>query len=413
LQLIFPNFLNISFQTPTKGLIQLNISYWVADFGNSFGQQMIDGHYFEMPSSIKEISKSDVDGMFAHNISAESIEDHLVIKVTMDEDRYFMAGKRAQAELLGNAHIHTLHDKTQSMTVWITWLAGLALYHATKQPDLIEDRVEVDYFGTLLPVWLVKKASSFKEKLASMAARFQTELSFELLTPGVSRKLDLAVKFAECRIEGENARHALKYDLNGNTKDDFHRFAKAYVVMDDIGGQSQDMCKLQPGLTGAQSADDFRSSTDQSYLAVLEKLRTDKLMDYFSSVRALELFILAHVKTRKYEFTHPVSHKKCDLTPVIEPVLRTFAEVAMQMPLQSYTFRQGDEVIYVHMGGVNELLQYYMKEYLAQLLGVDVAETYHIFPNESRKLNIYASSIVAKSYLLRQAEKAAQAAEGK
>lgn len=384
----------------------MNISYWVSDFGNSCGQQMIDGHYFELPSSIKEITEADYNGMFAHSIATNSVEDQLVIKLPGTEgnlDRYFMVGKRAQSELLGNAHIHGLHDKTQSMTVWVTWLAGLALYHATKQPKSQEDQVQVKYFGTLLPVWLVKKASSFKEKLANMAERFQiSDYTYELLTPGASRKLTLTVEKAECRIEGENARHALKYDLEGNEKGDLaNKFEKAFGVVNDIGGQSQDICKLQPGLTGAQSADDFRSSTDQSYLAVLEKLRTDKLMDYFGSVRALELFILASIKTRRYIYKNPVTHKETDLTKTIDPVLQSFAEVAMNVPLQSYNFKQGDEVIYIHIGGVNELLEFYMMEYLTKLLGPEIVKAYHFFPAESRKLNIHASAIVAKNYLKR------------
>ncbi|RJX40959.1 hypothetical protein D3P09_02775 [Paenibacillus pinisoli] len=386
----------------------MNITNWVADFGNSVLQNMIDGHYFEMPSSISEISEVDFNGLFANSVQADSLNEHLVVKI-QDEtlgERYFLAGKKAQAKLLGNAHIHTLHDKTTSMTVWVTWLASLALYHATKLPEKEDDLISVEYFGTLLPVWLVKKARSFKEKLSSMADRFQTELSYELVTPGFERKINLKVKFAQCRIEGENARHALKYDLEGNIRDDAERYKKAFTVINDIGGQSQDKCKLQPDLSGAETSDDFSSSTDQSYLAVLEKLRTDKLMDYFSNVRSLETFILDHVKTRNYVYKDPVKHAECNLTEIIEPVLHDFAEVAIQNALQSFSFQQGDTVYYVHIGGVNQALEEYMKEYLNGLLGEDVALKYHIFPPESRKLNIYAMAIVAKNYTKRLEQQA-------
>jgi plasmid segregation protein ParM len=379
----------------------LNIQRMVTDFGNSFGQHMIDGHYFEMPSSIKEISLKDVQGMFAHNIPADSLDEHLVIKFG---ERYFMAGKRAQAELLGNAHIYTLHDKTKSETVWVTWLAGLALYNALKKPEIDQDNVSIDYFGTLLPVWLVKKASSFKEKLSDMAARFQIEFTYELITPGFQRELTVNVHYAECRIEGENARHALKLDLEGNSKEDAKRYKDAYTVIDDIGGQSQDLCKLQHDLNGAQKADDFVSSTDQSYLAVLEKLRTDKLMDYFKDVRALELFILNHVESREFIYVDSIMHDEHSLTADIEPVLHEFAGVAMQKSLQSFSFMQGDLVYYVHIGGVNQVLREYMMTYLSKQLGETVARKYHIFPEDSRKLNIYASEIVAKNYLKRKEE---------
>lgn len=256
----------------------MNIDRVVTDFGNSLGQNMIDGHYFEMPSSIKEISEKEFQGMFAHSVPKESLDAHLVIKLVVDShERIFMVGKRAQTELFGNAHIYTLHDKTKSETVWVTWLAGIALYHALKCPELKQDTITIEYFGTLLPVWLVKKANSFKEKLALMAGRFLEETSFELITPGFSRELTIKVNYAECRIEGENARHALKLDLEGNPREEAKRYKEAYTVIDDIGGQSQDLCKLQPDLNGAQKSDDFVSSTDQSYLSVLEKLRTDKL----------------------------------------------------------------------------------------------------------------------------------------
>jgi plasmid segregation protein ParM len=377
----------------------------VTDFGNSIGQHMIDGHYFEMPSSIKEITEKDFQGMFANNISENSLDEHLVIKLlTNKHERYFMVGKRAQTELLGNAHIHTLHDKTQSMTVMVTWLAGLAFYHALKCPEMNQDTVTVEYFGTLLPVWLVKKANSFKDKLAVMSERFQTQITYELITPGFSRELTIKVNYAECRIEGENARHALKQDLEGNAREDAKRYKEAYTVMDDIGGQSQDLVKLQHDLNGAQKADDFVSSTDQSYLAVLEKLRTDKLMDYFKEVRSLETFILNHIESRSFLFKDPVSHADYDLTRDIEPVLHDFAAVAMQKALQSFSFKQGDLVYYVHIGGVNQVLREYMMEYLIKILGDAIAKKHHIFPEDSRKLNIYASEIVAKNYVKRKVE---------
>ncbi|WP_138753515.1 hypothetical protein [Paenibacillus sinopodophylli] len=383
----------------------MQIKRMVTDFGNSIGQHMIDGHYFEMPSSIKEISVKDFDGMFAHNIPEDSLDEHLVIKLLVDSrERYFMVGKRAQAELLGNDHIYTLHDKTQSMIVLITWLASIAVYHVLKRPEIDQDTVYIDYFGTLLPIWLVKKANSFKDKLETMSHRFLADVTYELLTPGFNRTLTINVNYAECRIEGENARHALKQDLEGNFKEDAKRYNDAYTVIDDIGGQSQDLVKLQHGLSGAQKAADFVSSTDQSYLAVLEKLRTDKLMDYFKDVRSLESFIIQHIETRRFLYKDPVSHKDQDLSIFIEPVLHDFAAVAMLKSLQSFSFNQGDLVYYVHIGGVNQALRFYMVTFLTKKLGEEVANKYHIFPEDSRKLNIYASEIVAKNYLKRRLE---------
>lgn len=382
----------------------MNINRVVADFGNSTCQFMINGHYFEMPSSIKEISMQDAKGLFSNDVSKESLHQQLVIKLPSGEEgcyQFFKVGESAKTDLLGNAHIHGLHDKTKSMTVWASFLGGLAYFHAMKHPELDKDTIEIGYFGTLLPIWLVKKANSFSEKLKAMEERFKSDVTFELITAGFQRELTIKVDVSKCRVEGETARFALKYDLELNEKDDLDIFNNAYVVMDDIGGQSQDLVKLQPGLKKPQTASDFASVTDQSFLNVLETLRTDKLMDYFNDVRSLEIFIWKNASKREYIYTNPITHKTEDLTDFIEPYLHEFAKVAMEKTLQTFHFSQGDSVYYMHIGGVNQVLKFYMIEYLRQKLGAEITDMYHIFPEDSRKFNIHASEIVAKSELKR------------
>lgn len=381
----------------------MNIKRAVCDFGNSSCQQMIDGFYFELPSSIKEIKEKEAKGLFANEVSLQELHRHLVIRIDENgKNRYFKVGEKAKMDLQGNSHINSLHDKTNSDTVLVTWLAGLAYYHARQQPDVTEDTVNIGYFGTLLPVWLLKKSDRFGEKLEAMANRFKASRTFELLTAGQARTLQVKVEQSRCRVEGETARFALKYDLELNCKDDIAKYTDVFTVINDIGGQSQDLCKLPPGLGAPGTVDDFKSVTDQSFLNVLEQFRMDKLMDYFFDVRSLEAFIVAHHETRQFVYKDPVTHTESDLTETIEPVLRDFSEVAMERTLHSFHFSYGQTVQYVHIGGVAQTLRFYMEEYLAKTLGEDVAKQYHSFPNDSRKLNIYASEILAKSELKKQ-----------
>lgn len=380
----------------------MKISRWVCDFGNSINQHLIDGYYFEMPSSIYEITEKAARGLFAEVVDPESLLKQLVVKITLDgKDRYFKVGEKAKADALGNAHIEKLHDKTESLTVWVTWLAGLAFYHAYRYPDLQRNSsvdVEVGYFLTMLPIWLVKKATHFNEMLDKMAKRFTTA-QVELITPNFERTLQVQIAETVCRIEGETARFALKFDLELNPLDAASRFDQASVVINDLGGQTQDLVKLRRGLKRPESADEFSSFTDQSYLKTLEKLRTSKLMTHFSDLRSLEAFILENIKQRKYVYIDPTSQCETDFTEDIELTLREFVKIVIQKALNAYRFVPGENVYFVHIGGVTDSLKVYMKEYLEEHLGTSIANEFHIFPEDSRKLNLYGGEIVAKSEL--------------
>lgn len=388
--------------------MNMKIATHVADFGNSMTQHIINGTYFELPSSAVELTEEEAKASFASSVPIELLHKHIVLRVDMPDannSRYFKVGAKAAGDLSGNEHIFELHDKTQSETVLMTWLAGLAFYHAKMQPSAKDGQIDVGYLGTLLPVWILKQAKSFTEKLKLMEDRLRGPYTFALLTQGFERELLLEVKHTVCRIEGETARFALKYDLNQNPIEEMEaRYLEAYAVINDVGGQSQDLCRLQPGLKAAQSPEDFESVTDQSYLSTLEKLRKDKLMDVFKDVRALETFIVNGMPKRQFIYSHPITHKDKDITDVIVPVLQDFAAYAMQKALQAFTFGTGQTVKYIHIGGVNQLLQPYMKAYLIEILSEKIVQEYHDFPPESRKLNINACEIIAKNYVRKQAE---------
>lgn len=389
----------------------MQIKRWVSDFGNSMCQHMVDGLYFELPSAIAELTAAEADGLFSEAISEEKLLKNLLIKVSMDgTERYFKVGEKAQGYALANAHIDRLHDKSESLTVMITWLASIAYFQAKKQPGSEgQENVHIDYFLTLLPVWLVKRADRFASALRKMADRFAGEHHVSLLTPGWEREITVAVKDTVCRVEGETARFALKYDLELNLREEADVFKDAYAVINDLGGQSQDLSKLPPGLGMAQDKDDFASSTDQSYLHTLELLRTSKLMTHFNDVRALEAFILEHVRKREYIYMDPTTQEKTNFSECINRTLHNFAKVAMQKSLHAFQFAHGQKVYFVHIGGVNQVLQSYMQEYLDKTLGKEIASQYHIFPEDSRKLNLYAGEIVAKSELKRREKAKADA----
>lgn len=378
----------------------MQITRLIADFGNSMSKFLIEGRYFEMPSAICEISETEANGMFVDPISQDKLLAQLVIRVPDGEkNRYYKVGEKAQGYALANSHIDRLHDKSESLTVWITFLAGIAYYNAYQNLEVTEDEVNVDQFLTLLPVWLVKRAERFGEALGKMAQRFHREIKIKLLTAGFERELLVKIAESTCRVEGETARFALKYDLELNLKDEAEKFEKAFVVIDDLGGQSQDLSRLQPGLGRAQSADDFSSNTDQSFLSTLEELRVSKLMVHFSDVREVEAFILKNITSRKYIYTDPTTRQETDYTAVIERTLRSFARVAMEKAIHAFQFADAQEVYFVHIGGVNQALRLYMQEYLAVTLGANIANQYHVFPEDSRKLNVYGAEIVLKSEL--------------
>ncbi|MEI7026173.1 Alp7A family actin-like protein [Paenibacillus sp. y28] len=379
----------------------MDITRWNSDFGNSMCQQLVDGNYFELPAAVCEVTEAEARSMFSEPIDKEKLLNNLLVRV---DDRFYQVGAKAQGHALAHAHIDKLHDKSQSNTVLITWLSSIAYYHAY---NVLSDKhanheVNVGYFTTLLPVWVVKKADKFSTALNRMAERFIVPKEVELLTAGFERTLKLVTAESVCKIEGEISRFALKYDLDVKKRDEAVQFDHCYTVINDLGGQSQDLSRLSYGLGKAQSSDDFASSTDQCYLAVLEQLRVSKLMTHFGDVRELEAFILKNTTTRKYLFTDPVTKQQDDLTNTIEHTLRNFAKIAIEKATNAFHFRYGDEVKFVHSGGVNEALKFYMMEYLIEKFGPELAATAHVFPADARKLNLFGAEIAAKSELERR-----------
>ena len=380
----------------------MKIGRYISDFGNSITQNMIDGHYFEMPSSITEITQKEAEGLFAESVDPDNLLKNVVIAIPYNDTKmYFKVGEKATADALGNNHITRLHDKTESITVKALFLGSLAFYHAYKNPRIDREQeciVTIEYFQTMLPVWLVKKAPKFSDMLNKMSNRFLEPMEVEILTPLFERKIIVEVNDASCRIESETARFALKYDLELNKLDSASQFESTIVVINDLGGQTQDLSKLRPGLKRPESADDFKPFTDRSYLKTIEDLRISKLSDLFTDLRSLEAFIFQNIK-KKFVFKDPTTQQEIDVTEVIESSIENYVKVSIEKALTAFQFTAGQKVVFVHIGGVSELLKDYMQAYLSQKIGQEIAEEYHIFPENARKLNIYGGEILAKSEL--------------
>ncbi|OEH86059.1 hypothetical protein BHU72_14615 [Desulfuribacillus stibiiarsenatis] len=388
----------------------MNITRCISDFGNSMSQHLIDGNYFEMPSSITEISEKKASSLFTDSVDMEQLKEQLVIKINLDgKDRYFKVGRKAETDIFGNEHIFKLHDKTESLTVIVTWLAALAFYHVNQsisdpeqsiESELNQDvyLIDIEYFLTMLPIWLIKKSDNFGDMLKKMEQRFEKNHEVELITPNYQRVLNITVKKAVCRVEGETSRYALKFDLQLAPKN-ISKFDMSHSVICDWGAQTLDLTKLQPRLRKPADTDDFASFTDKSYLKSLEDLRTTKLMDYFGDVRTLERFILENIKFGIFEYEDPTTKKKTDFTSIIENALQELASIIVIKALNTFHFSHGQTVYYIWTGGVSEILKKYIEQVLVQALNKDIASNYHIFPDESRKLNIFGGEIYAKSQL--------------
>lgn len=385
----------------SKGEQKMYIKRWVADFGNSTTQMMVDGNYFEMTSSVYEISQKESDAIFAQPISADDLLHNLVVCTEIEQkERYFKVGLKATQDILSSTHINKLHDKTESINVYMQWLGAIAYYHALQSPVDSEAaaHVKVDYFSTMLPTWIVKKADKFSIVLEKMANRFKGTHKVKLLTAGFQRDIEIEVIDAKCRIEGETARYALKRNLDLNIKDTAAQYDDVRAVISDLGGQTHDLSRLGKGLRRPASSDDFESFTDQSFLKTLEILRNNKLMTHFKHVHDLEGFIADNINKERFIYTDPVTLEPMDLTDPIITTLKSFARISAQKVIMTFEFKNGEKVKYIHIGGISQLLKKYILEALHELIG-EAAALHHIFPDDSRMLNIYGLEIVAKDDL--------------
>ncbi len=142
----------------------MKISRFNKDCGNSVDMNIMDGYLFDFPTNVVELQKEAADSFFTDAVTApEEFKKRILLSTTVEgegKERYFLVGDIAASQLLANNHINKLHNKITSHIPYITFLAAVAYYHALYAKDKKDNTIEIDYFSTMLPIWLLKKESN-------------------------------------------------------------------------------------------------------------------------------------------------------------------------------------------------------------------------------------------------------------
>ncbi|MCQ6282584.1 ParM/StbA family protein [Bacillus sp. EB600] len=368
------------------------------DFGNSIFQTLVDGYYFEIPTNVVEITKDKADGHFPSSIQEPHLFlQSLLISTTMDgEEKYYLVGDAAEKHVLGNIHINKLHDKTESEIPYVMFLASVAYYNVLKGKGKEDNRVNVNYFSTMLPIWLLKKTNKFSEMQNKMANRFQGDHKVTILTPGLERVVTIHVETSKCRIESEVARWAIKKDFDLQDREEANSFKNFETLIVDLGGGTVDLALLQTGLQAPKSRDSFNCFPDISYLKHIEKLRSEKLLEHFDDVRSLEEFIINNIEKPKMEQKDGNSGKKVDLTEQIHESLREYTQILITKIENTFPSPKDKVYKYVYIGGIAFILQQFIQDWIDKMYGEEIRKENHIFLPDTRKLNIYGLEVLSR-----------------
>jgi plasmid segregation protein ParM len=367
------------------------------DSGNSIEQFLVNGYYFDIVTNVVELSKKEAYAHFTSRIDdpKEFLKNILISSTMDDQERFFLVGEAAENHQLGNKHIAKLHNKVESDIPYICFLAGAAYYHVIQAENPNQSDVEIDYFSTMLPIWLLKKGDKFAEMQDQMAARFRGEHNVTIVTPGVERTLSIKVATTKCRIEGADARWAIKKNFKLEDNELANQFNDFQTLMHDIGGGTCDLAFLPAGLKAPKNRSALQSLTDISYLQHIEKLRTEKLLEFFPDVRSLEKFIYENINNSKLEIVDGSSGKTTDLTKLIHDSLRSYAKIYNAKVENTFPLPQGKIYKNVYLGGNGTVLQKFIEEVIIEKYGEEIQEQYHIFLPDAGKLNLYALEILS------------------
>ena len=283
-----------------------------------------------------------------------------------------------------------MHDKIKSNIPYVSFLGAVAYYsslNSTKE----DNQIEREYMSTMLPIWLLKREEKFSTAQRQMEARFLGEHTVKVHTLGMEKEINIIVNNVKCRIESEVSRHAIKYrmvtkDESPNTiiieKRNDMGFVNNAVVLVDIGGGSTDAVKLGKGLTAPQSRDSFQVIDIEPFLGQLEKLRKEKLLEYFHDLHSLEKFIIQSYKHQKYIFANENNGQRNDFTEQITEVLNEYSSTIVSKLLTSFK-PEGSEVIkFIYFGGESPILQEYIKSSLLNHMNEQFAKNNHLFLND-------------------------------
>ncbi|WCK56817.1 hypothetical protein PP175_14335 [Aneurinibacillus sp. Ricciae_BoGa-3] len=367
------------------------------DSGNSVEQFMVNGYYFEIVTNVVELSEKEAQAHFTSRIDEpkDFLKNMLIATVMDGQERFFLVGQAAEEHQLANKHISKLHNKAESEIAYICFLAGAAYYHVLHADSADQTSVEIDYFSTMLPIWLLKKGEKFSDMQEQMAARFRGEHNVTIMTPGAERTLSIKVAISKCRIEGADARWAIKKNFKLEDNELANEFDEFDTLIHDIGGGTCDLALLPTGLKAPKNRAALESLTDISYLKHIETLRTEKLLEFFADVRSLEKFIYEHINDSKMELVDGSSGKTTDLTKVIHHSLRSYAKIYTAKVENTFPLPQGKMYKNIYIGGNGTVLKQFIEEVIREKFGEEIQQQYHIFPPDGGKLNLYALEILS------------------
>lgn len=374
------------------------------DFGNSNTIAIIDGYLLEMTTVVSEINREKAVGFFVANVdNPQEMYDRILISYKDrgqedSEERYFLVGEAAAQEQLANEHIGTLHNKVKSNIPYAIFLAIVAYYQGIRKHEYEnteDNKIVVEYFQTMLPIWLLKKANKFSEMQKEMAERFKGEHEVKILTPGLEKTIDIHVVESKCRIEGEVARWAIKKTFSLEDNPEARPFKNNDTVVVDIGGGTVDLALLPEGLEMPLSRNDMQHIDGLSYLNHLENLRKEKLVEYFKNVRELDTFILKNIGKSQFIINDGNTGEITDLTNVIQHSLLEYTKIVLEKIVKSFPTPKDKVYKYLYIGGVAEILEDMIKDTLEKKFGREIAQKNHIFLPDSRKLNLYGLEILS------------------
>ncbi|CAI6329862.1 Alp7A family actin-like protein [Bacillus subtilis] len=387
----------------------MKISRFNADFGNSTYSNLIDNYFFEMPTNVVEIKKEVAEGKFTSSIEdPEDLKERLMVSTVIEnEERYFLVGEFAEREVLGNNHIKKLHNKVESHIPYVMFLAAVAYFQAIEgEPS--DNEVTIEYFSTMLPIWLLKKLNKFSEMQNKMAAKFEGTHQVKVLTLGMEKELTINVEEAACRVESEVARWAIKKTPELQDNDMAKQFENYDVVAADIGGGTDDLVLLPAGLKAPRSRESFVSNTEAPFLAHLENFRKDKLPEHFDSVRELEKFIYTNISKTKMERRDGNTGEKFDLTDVIKKFLKEYTEIKISQIENTFPVPKDKVYKYLYFGGVAEVLEESIRLVTEEKYGREISESNHIVAENARLLNLYGLEILSRAEQVKKAAKETQ-----
>jgi len=364
-----------------------------ADFGNSTGNFLSDSYYFEIPTCVVRISKEQAEGLFTNPVeNTDDLLNRLLISTVInDEEHFFMVGKLAETSPFANSHVGKMHDKINSNIPYATFLAAMTYIYKINQENNSEPTIEVESMKMMLPVWLLKKEDKFSIAQNKMVNRFFGEHTVKLLTPGMETELTINIKNAKCHIESEVGRWALKYKIVKNTEQDVtviekrteaRKFEDFNTVLVDIGGGSTDGVLLAKGLNTPVSKDSFQVIQVEPYLGRLAKLLKEKLIEYFSDLRSLELFIVDNYVTQRYIFKNPNTGVSVNITEPIVQMLQEYSDVLVYQVMESFKENTKEALKFIYFGGEAPILEPYIKQSIARNTNEGIMENNHYFLND-------------------------------